>query len=73
MVAKIHSEWEKLDRQQGVRSAGEELTEEMKAGSILRQLTYTAVVMVADFLDPARRSKSIATPQCVDDAVQPTI
>jgi exportin-5 len=57
MDAKIKSEWDKLDEQQGVQTAGEALTEEMKAESILRQLTYTAVVMVADFLDPARPSK----------------
>jgi len=57
MDAKIKSEWDKLDRQQGVQSDGDALTEEMKAESILRQLTYTAVVMVADFLDPARTSR----------------
>lgn len=57
MDAKVGSEWEKLDRQQDVQSAAEELTEEMKAESILRQLTYTAVVMAADFLDPSRISK----------------
>ena len=56
MDAKIKSEWDKLAEQQGVQSAGDALTEEMKAESILRQLTYTAVVMVADFLDPARVS-----------------
>lgn len=54
MDAKITSEWGKLERQQGVQAEGDALTEEMKAESILRQLTYTAVVMVADFLDPAR-------------------
>jgi len=58
MDAKITSEWENLGRQQGVQAAGDELTEEMKAESILRQLTYTAVVMVADFLDPQRQSTS---------------
>lgn len=54
MDAKITSEWDKLERQQSVQAEGDALTEEMKAESILRQLTYTAVVMVADFLDPAR-------------------
>ena len=54
MDAKITSEWDKLERQQGVQAESDALTEEMKAESILRQLTYTAVVMVADFLDPAR-------------------
>jgi exportin-5 len=58
MDAKITSEWEKLEHQSGVQAGGDALTEEMKAESILRQLTYTAVMMVADFLDPARMSKS---------------
>jgi exportin-5 len=63
MDAKINSEWEKLEQQQVVEAAGEALTEEMKAESILRQVTYTAVVMVADFLDPTKRSrKSIPAP-----------
>jgi exportin-5 len=55
--AKIKSEWDALDQRQEVQAAGDELTEEMKAESILRQLTYGAVVMMADFLDPARASK----------------
>lgn len=54
MDAKITSEWEKLGQRQAVQAAGEELTEEMKTESILRQLTYSAVLMVADVLDPAR-------------------
>jgi exportin-5 len=54
---KIKTEWDALDQRQDVQAAGEELTEEMKAESILRQLSYTAVVMMADFLDPARASK----------------
>ncbi len=57
MDSKIGSEWSNLDRQGGLSASGDELTEEMKAESILRHLTYTAVVMVADFLDPARASK----------------
>jgi exportin-5 len=57
MDVKINSEWEKLDHQQGVEAAGEALTEEMKAESILRQVTYTAVMMVADFLDPLKSSE----------------
>lgn len=58
MDAKINSEWGKLEVQQGVNAEADDLTEEMKAESILRQLTYTAVVMVADFLDPSRLGKS---------------
>jgi exportin-5 len=57
MDAKINSEWENLANQQTVEAEGEALTEEMKAESILRQVTYTAALMIADFLDPTKKSK----------------
>lgn len=58
MDAKINGEWEKLEQQQTMAADGEaELREEMKAESILRQVTYTAVLMVADFLDPTKSSE----------------
>jgi exportin-5 len=56
--AKVNSEWARIDEQQGTKSGADALTEEMKSESILRQLTYTSVMMVADFLDPSRMSKS---------------
>lgn len=59
MDSKINSEWAKLEQQQTVTVDGDaELKEEMKSESILRQVTYTAVVMVADFLDPTKPSKT---------------
>lgn len=57
MDAKINAEWENLERQQAIQAAADALTEEMKSESILRQVTYTAVIMVADFLDPTKKSK----------------
>lgn len=54
MDVKIKSEWDKLDQAQDIQAAADELTEEMKAESVLRQLTYSAVIMLADFLDPQR-------------------
>ncbi|KAG5920720.1 hypothetical protein E4U42_006095 [Claviceps africana] len=55
MDAKINGEWEKMDKQQTSAANGEAgLKEEMKAESILRQVTYTGVMMVADFLDPTK-------------------
>jgi len=63
MDTKISSEWEKLGRQGEIQAAADELTEEMKAESILRQLTYSAVLMVADFLDPAKTGKQPLIPQ----------
>lgn len=68
MDAKINSEWAKLEQQQTVVADGDaELKEEMKAESILRQVTYTAVVMVADFLDPTKPSMMdpLSFPRCL--------
>ncbi|KAK0648803.1 armadillo-type protein [Cercophora newfieldiana] len=62
MDTKITSEWENLGRRGEVRAAADELTEEMKAESILRQLTYSAVVMVADFLDPTKTGPTVHPP-----------
>lgn len=57
MDAKISSEWANMTQRQTVAANGEDgLKDEMKAESILRQVTYTAVVMVADFLDPTKPS-----------------
>ncbi|KAI1826300.1 ARM repeat-containing protein [Xylaria intraflava] len=58
MDARVNGEWMKLDQQQVVKSTGSDLTEEMKNESILRQLTHTSVMAVADFLDPARKNSS---------------
>ncbi|KAI2622669.1 ARM repeat-containing protein [Hypomontagnella submonticulosa] len=66
MDARINSEWMKLDQQQGVKSGVDALTEEMKAESILRQLTYASVMMIADFLDPARTNTPVS--QAEEDA-----
>ncbi|CAM1503677.1 Fc.00g012680.m01.CDS01 [Cosmosporella sp. VM-42] len=55
MDAKINGEWSKMEQQQTTAADGEAgLKEEMKAESILRQVTYTGVLMVADFLDPTK-------------------
>lgn len=56
MDRKISTEWEVIANRQSVSAEGDELTEEMKAESILRQVTYTACLMVADFLDPTKKN-----------------
>ncbi|XXH01122.1 phosphatidylinositol 4,5-bisphosphate-binding protein [Hypoxylon texense] len=56
MDTRIDSEWTQLAQQQVVEAGGDTLTEEMKAESILRQLTHASVMMVAGFLDPARKN-----------------
>ena len=50
---KCGTEWAKLDRRkESSTPADDDLTQEMKEESILRQLTHTAVTMVATLLDP---------------------
>lgn len=50
---KVTKEWDNIERQKQGFADGD-LTDEMKSESILRQLTYNAVVMVASLLDPQR-------------------
>lgn len=53
---KVTSEWEAIE-QQKAGLADSDLGDEMKSESILRQLTYSAVIMVASLLDPQRGGK----------------
>lgn len=56
--SKVSAEWEIIEqRNQGAIEDGN-LTNEMKDESILRQLTFSAVTMVASLLDPQRESRS---------------
>lgn len=54
---KVTTEWDIIERRKTGLVDGD-LTEEMKDESILRQLTYSAVIMVASLLDPQRGGKS---------------
>ncbi|PWY92679.1 hypothetical protein BO70DRAFT_425351 [Aspergillus heteromorphus CBS 117.55] len=51
---KVTSEWDIIERQKEALAAEIDLTDEMKSESILRQLTYSAVIFVASLLDPQR-------------------
>ncbi|KAH6614771.1 armadillo-type protein [Chaetomium sp. MPI-SDFR-AT-0129] len=73
MDTKISSEWGKLGSREEVRAAADELTEEMKAESILRQLTYSAVLMVADVLDPARDASGEKTEEAASGGKYPPL
>ncbi|KAL4926925.1 karyopherin MSN5 [Aspergillus undulatus] len=50
---KVTSEWEIIEQRKAGAGDGD-LADEMKSESILRQLTYSAVIMVASLLDPQR-------------------
>ncbi|RAK96179.1 karyopherin MSN5 [Aspergillus ibericus CBS 121593] len=51
---KVTSEWDAIERQKEGLGGEGDLTDEMKSESILRQLTYSAVIFVASLLDPQR-------------------
>ncbi|KAL7270468.1 karyopherin [Rhizina undulata] len=51
---KISGEWNELIERGQISLGDDKLAEEMKEESILRQLTYTAVLIVAGLLDPQR-------------------
>ncbi|KAI9816501.1 MAG: hypothetical protein M1827_001633 [Pycnora praestabilis] len=52
--SKVSSEWEEILKKSQSTSEEDNLTDEMKEESILRQLTFTAVTTVASLLDPQR-------------------
>lgn len=57
---KITNEWEMIEQRKSGGMDGD-LTDEMKSESVLRQLTYAAVIMVASLFDPQRGGKSHST------------
>ena len=52
--AKLTSEWNEITRAKQSNTGDNELTEEMKGESILRQFTHASVLIVAGLLDPQR-------------------
>lgn len=54
MDKKNSDEWAVLDRRKSSTVNGDDLTDEMRAESILRQLSYKSVMLVATLLDPLR-------------------
>lgn len=53
---KVTTEWDVIEQRRSGLAEGD-LNDEMKIESILRQLTYSAVIMVASLLDPQRGGK----------------
>ncbi|KAL2219423.1 armadillo-type protein [Thermoascus aurantiacus ATCC 26904] len=68
MDKKVTAEWDSIERRKAGLVDGD-LTEEMKDESILRQLTYSAVIMVASLLDPQRGDPDATEPS--DPSVPP--
>lgn len=51
---KCTTQWKKLTLEQSSSTVGENLTDEMKEESLLRQLLYTSVSIIGAFFDPQR-------------------
>ena len=62
---KITTEWEFIEQRRDGGPDGD-LTTEMKSESVLRQLTYSAVIMVASLFDPQRGGKRSRIPPTSD-------
>ena len=59
---KSSSEWEKIAQRSVTEGEDDDLTNEMKDESILRQLTMASVMLVVGLLQPARSRKSCQSP-----------
>lgn len=55
---KVSTEWERIEQRAETATENDNLAEEMRDESILRQLTFTSVMMIVGLLDPQRSSKS---------------
>lgn len=55
---KTSMEWDRIEEKNRFASEDDNLADEMRDESILRQLTFTAVMMVMGLLDPNKISKS---------------
>jgi len=52
---KLQEEWDVVYRRTAQEAAGAELGDEMRTESILRQLTYSSIMLLYSLLDPQRR------------------
>ena len=60
MEQKCSEEWAVLDRRKAASTNGEDLTDEMRAESILRQLCYKSVLLLSSLLDPHRDHQTVS-------------
>lgn len=78
MDTKLSHEWEKMDQRKQTKHDEENLSDEMRDDSVLRQTTYKAVNLVAHWLNPKREQqlstkKSIVNGNYLNEATQPTM
>ncbi|EHY58529.1 karyopherin [Exophiala dermatitidis] len=78
MDAKLTEEWVKMDERKQTKHEEENLNDEMRDDSVLRQTTYKAVNLVAHWLNPKREAqlrtkKSIVNGNYLNDESQQTM
>lgn len=78
MDTKLSGEWEKMTERKQTKHDQENLGEEMRDDSVLRQTTYKAVNLVAHWLNPKREQqistkKTIVNGNYLNDSSQQTI
>lgn len=78
MDTKLSNEWVLMDQRKQTKQEEENLNEEMRDDSVLRQTTYKAVNMVAHWLNPRREQqlvtkKSIVNGNYLTQGDQPTM
>ena len=61
MDRKIVSEWDRIEERKQTASHEDDLTEEMKNESLLRQITSSSVMIVVGLLDPQGHGRSLDT------------
>ena len=67
---KASSEWERIEERSKAAAEDDDLTNEMKDESILRQLTMASVMLVVGLLEPARPGKPKDNPLKVEVLIQ---
>ncbi|KIW89253.1 uncharacterized protein Z519_10106 [Cladophialophora bantiana CBS 173.52] len=78
MDSKLSSEWEKMNQRKQNKHDEENLADEMRDDSVLRQTTYRAINLVAHWLQPRREQelstkKSIVNGKYLTDSTQQTM
>lgn len=68
---KASLEWERIEERSKAASEDDDLTNEMKDESILRQLTMASVMLVVGLLEPARPNPPAAPEKINGDAAEP--
>lgn len=66
--SKLGGEWDKMDTRKQNAQEGEDLNDEMRDDSVLRQTTYKAVNMISLWLSPRRESELRAKKSLVNGA-----